>query len=345
MIREERQLEAADAYLNSDRVSIINACPRFGKIKVAIDILRRGGYKNPLFLAPRLDIWSSWVSDFKKWRYDGDFEFHAFPSIKNLEPKSNDIIILDEAHEMSVNQQQKLRDRIPPGMHLLALTGTITQKTGNELYDNLNLDVCYKYTIEQGVDEGILTDYQLHIHKVPLFSEEGKKFSKYLYVRNLEETQNKMFFDLKLINIIQNSEAKYFKTKWLTDNAQGRVLIFCGTTAIADRFNIPVYHSKKKEEKIFLDFCNGIGDKLVTIKMMQAGVTVNPINTGIINYMSGNPEDGAQKICRFLGFEYQNPDKKANIHIICTTEPFELGRLKTGLQFFNDKKINYVSNN
>jgi hypothetical protein len=62
----------------------------------------------------------------------------------------------------------------------------------------------------------------------------------------------------------------------------------------------------------------------------------------VINYTSGNPEDTAQKICRFLGFEYDNPDKKAEIHLISSTENFEKSRLKTALLFFDESKINYV---
>lgn len=125
-----------------------------------------------------------------------------------------------------------------------------------------------------------------------------------------------------------------------------RLLVFCGVTEIADKLGIPAYHSKAKEKELFLDFCvGGAGgtNQLATIKMMQAGVTINPINKGIVNYMSGNPEDSAQKICRFLGFEYNNPSKKAEVHIVSTNEPFELVRLKTGLAFFDQSKITYLN--
>ena len=120
-------------------------------------------------------------------------------------------------------------------------------------------------------------------------------------------------------------------------------MVFCGVTQVADSLGIPVYHSKAREKDLFLDFCVGGGNvnQLATIKMMQAGITINPINKGIINYMSGNPEDSAQKICRFLGLEYNNPDKKAEIHIVSSNEDFEISRLKTGLAFFDQSKIKW----
>ena len=76
--------------------------------------------------------------------------------------------------------------------------------------------------------------------------------------------------------------------------------------------------------------------------MMQSGITILPISLGIINYMSGNPEDSAQKICRFLGIEYDNLNKKAEIHIICSNTDFEKKRIETALMFFDENKIKYV---
>ena len=340
-IREERQYEAVDAFLSSDRRSIINACPRFGKIKVALDIIRNAGYGNILVLAPRVDIFKGWEDDMDKFRFDRGTNFTTFTSIKKLDDIDYyDIVIIDEPHELSVNQQLTLSEKIKGYRgSILGLTGTMTQKTRTELYDNLSLDVCYKYTIHQGVEEGILADYQMFIHQVEL---EGtiKKYGKnkmYTERRWFEVNQKvkqgakdfrtKHFMDLKMINILQNSVAKMRKTQELISQFKDdRVLVFCGVTEVADRLGISVYHSKAKEKDILLDFCVGGGkiDQLATIKMMQAGITINPIHKGIINYMSGNPEDSAQKICRFLGLEYDNPDKKAEIHIVSSNEDLSL---------------------
>lgn len=357
-IRDLRQNEAAHSYLfESDQRSIINACPRFGKIRVAINIIKELNSRKVLLLIPRNDIWTGWDNEFNNVGVRPPIiqvsTFASIGKLKKIENDDWDLVIIDEPHELSINQQNKLAPLIENNK-VLGLTGTMTQKTRGELYDNLNLDVCYRYTINQGVAEGILTDYNMYVHHVKLdgkkfiyksakgrqFTEKGY-FELYMYVR--ENAKMKHFIDMKLINIIQNSHAKLVKTKELLGKFSGeRVLVFCGVTNISDKLGIPVYHSKKKEEEIFTSFCNGIKyNHLATIKMMQAGITVLPINKGIINYMSGNPEDSAQKICRFLGFEYSNPDKKAEIHIITSDEQFELSRLKTGLLFFDPAKITY----
>lgn len=355
-MRDLRQKQAVRAYLDHvDGRTIINACPRFGKIKVALDIVKQKGYKHVWILAPRKDIFKGWQDDIKKFGGPTITGMTTFTSIKKLTDSLHpELIIIDEPHELSANQIKALKP-FAKKYPTLGLTGTITEKTRKELYDGLGLDVCFQYSIEQGVNEGILADYHIFIHKVPLskdlkekvyttskghrYSEKGY-FDMFLKIRNAAEPKQKWFMDIKLINIIQNSYAKKTKTiELIQEHKHNRILVFCGVTAVADSLNIPVYHSKAKEKVIFDDFCKGNSFYLATIKMMQAGITITPINLGIINYMSGNPEDSAQKICRFLGFEYDTPDKEAELHIVCSDEPFELGRLKTGLAFFEQSKI------
>lgn len=352
-MREQRQKEAVEAFLASDRRTIINAAPRFGKIKVALDICRELSINHIWILAPRKDIFIGWDDDMKKFGGPNIIGQTTFASIKNIDtavtPK---LIIIDEPHELSLNQQITLADKIKKiDCPILGLTGTMTNKTAEQLFDTLNLDTCFRYSIEEAVEDGILADYNICIHKVPLDTKinrlfgrrmytEKKYFDLQMFLRKQAKT-NKFFFDLKMINVIQNSEAKRRETVRLLEQSEGeRVLVFCGTTEIADNLNIPAYHSLSREKEIFDSFCKGLKyDKLATIKMMQAGITIKPINKGIINYTSGNPEDSAQKICRFLGFEYDNPDKKAEIYIISSDEEFETNRLKTALLFFDQTKI------
>jgi superfamily II DNA or RNA helicase len=359
-IREQRQEEAVNAFLTSDRRTIINACPRFGKIKVAFEIAKKLGVTSVWLIAPRNDIFEGWKNDMVKFNYQMPIMVSStFAGIKNIDTNFlPDLVIIDEPHELSVNQQitlaQKMTYYLGP---VLGLTGTLTNKTKIELYDNLNLDTCYTYSINTGVEEGILVDYQMFIHKVGLDNThkylgakrqytEKKWFDTAMYLK--EETHNpktKHLMNLRAISTIQNSIGKMNKTIDLLKKFKDeRVLVFCGVTEIADNLGIPVYHSKAREKELFLDFCvGGPGgtNQLATIKMMQAGVTINPINRGIVNYMSGNPEDSAQKICRFLGLEYDNPGKAAEIHIVSTNEDFELSRLRTGLAFFDQSKIQY----
>ena len=43
-----------------------------------------------------------------------------------------------------------------------------------------------------------------------------------------------------------------------------------------------------------------------------------------------------------MAFEYNNPNKIADIHIICTDEPVEKRWLNRALEFFDKEKITYL---
>jgi superfamily II DNA or RNA helicase len=349
-IREKRQLEAINSF---NKKGLIKAAPRFGKIKTSIGIMEREKPQRILISYPRTDIKEGWLNDFEKWGFDADISFQTFKSIKKEAANEWDMFVIDEIHEASVNQLKEINTLVKKTPLVLALSGTVTNKTQREIEYHTGIRPCYSYSIEEAVEEGILCDYQILLHKVPLDNKkllygsktEKRKFKDYGFVKTKLEKEYKptFFLDLKQIQIIQNSYSKLEKTKELLQQfKEERILVFCGTTEIADNLGIPVYHSKSKERELFINFCNGEGNHLATINMMQAGVTIAPINKGIMNYTSGSPESFGQRACRFLGFEYNTPDKKAEIHIITTDEEFELERLKTAMSFFDPSKIHYV---
>jgi superfamily II DNA or RNA helicase len=343
-MREERQEECIQALMEG---GIANCAPRFGKVKVGLEWIKRNNFNKVLLIYPRTDILEGWKKDAEKFGYPINFTGMSFTMFAKEQNKGQwDALIIDEIHEMSVNKQKEVVKwkNIP----IIGLSGTITRKTEDELYNNAQLDIKYKYSIEQGVNEGILCDYKIYIHKVPLDNLKkiwGKrKVTEKLYfnqIYNQYQKTNEPFLYLKLLSVLQKSNAKLQYTKKLIEKYKNeRLLVFCGVTEIADQLGIAVYHSKKAEKLIFDNFClDGGVNHLATIKMMQAGVTIKPINKGIINYTSGNPEDCAQKICRFLGWEYDNENKKAELHIISADESFELSKIQTALNFFNKEKV------
>lgn len=261
-----------------------------------------------------------------------------------------------EIHEASIAQLDKIAKLIKNNKSL-GLTGTATNKTREEIYDKTGMHGCFNYTIEEAVRDGILADYEINIHTIELDNKKcyiptskGKITEKWRYEqltwleRELKKKKKPTFFlDLKIINLLQNSISKQQKTIELLDKYKDeRVLVFCGTTNIADNLGIPSYHSKSNEKDILNDFCIGIGNHLSSIRMLQAGITLLPLNRCLINMTNGAPEVLAQKVCRVLGYESLNPNKKAYIDIVVADCSFDRTRLNTSLSFFDTSKINYI---
>ena len=363
-LRDKRQKEFAKLWLNNGRFGILNLCPRFGKIFTTINILEELKPKRVLIAYPDNKIKQSWKDDFAKRGYDdSNVTYTTHLSLKKHLNDQFDLIVIDEIHLLSEAQIEAAKEMIDKHMEfshtggdVLGLTGTLSSWTEKTLEQELDLHVLATYSIDQAIREGVIVDYEITVVRVPLDNKrknnykgkvrtEKAQFDAYGYVIDSLERQGKstMFLRLARMRIIQNSIAKMEKTRdLLKRHKDERILVFCGVTKIADQIGIPSYHSKKEEKQIFDDFVSGKGKHLAVVKIGNTGVTYKPLNRVIINYFDSNGENLAQKINRCMAMEYDNPDKKAQIYIVCSTEDVEAKWLKKALEFFDKEKIKYI---
>lgn len=355
-LRDNRQQEFANIFLEHGEFGILNLCPRFGKIYTTINILEKLDKDiNILIAYPDLKIKTSWEEDFKARKYKNpNITYTTHLSIKKHTGGVFDLVILDEIHLLSEAQIEAVKEL--KCISVLGLTGTLSSYTEKTLKEELGLNVLAEYPIEQAIEEGVITDYVITVVTTPLddvtkynykgkWKTEKKQFDAYGWVINKMDKEGRvtMFLRLARMRIIQNSIAKLALTKKLLNKHKDeRVLVFCGVTAIADALDIPVYHSKAGDKEVFEDFANGKGNHLAVVKIGNTGVTYKPLNRVIINYFDSNGENLAQKINRCMAMEYNTPDKKAHIYIVCSTEEVEKKWLNKALEFFDKNKIKYI---
>ena len=355
-LRNKRQEEFANIWLESDRFGILNLCPRFGKIYTTINILEKLDKNiNILIAYPDIKIKESWEADFKTRKYKNkNIVYTTHLSIKKLSNYFFDLVILDEIHLLSEAQMEAVRKLVCT--KVLGLTGTLSRLTETTLLEELELPVIATYPIEQAIAEGVIVDYEISIIKVPLdntiqvqyktkLKTEKQQFDSYGYIINKMQSsgQDTMFLRLSRMRIIQNSLAKLKATKKiLSENSNDRILVFCGLTKIADALGIPSHHSGSTEKDTFQDFAEGKGNHLAVVKIGNTGVNYLPLNKVIINYFDSNAENLAQRINRCMAMEYNTPDKKAHIYIISSNEEVELKWLNKALEFFDKSKIKYL---
>jgi superfamily II DNA or RNA helicase len=356
-IRDKRQKEFADVWMNHGKFGILNLCPRFGKIYTSINILEDLKPESILIAYPDNKIKESWQSDFEDRGYDdSNVTYSTHLSLKKLVDNEYDIIIIDEIHLLSEAQIEACQDLFSNNACILGLTGTLSSWTERTLEEELDLHVIATYPIEKAIEEGVIVDYEIHVIRVPLDNvtlqdykgkkkTEKKQFDALTWVVNKLQNSGSdtMFMRLARMRLIQSSLAKVKATKALLEkHADERVLVFCGVTKIADSLGIPSYHSKSTEKQLFEDFAEGKGNHLAVVKIGNTGVTYKPLDKVIINYFDSNAENLAQKINRCMAMEYNTPDKKAHIYIVSTTEPTELKWLSKALEFFDETKIKYI---
>ena len=356
-LRDIRQEEFAQEWLDKGRFGILLLAPRFGKCRTTINILKKIKPKSILIAYPDNKIKESWEADFKEMKYKNEnIQYTTHLSLHKYQDEEFDIVIIDEIHLLSEAQIEAAKVLLHHNPQVLGLTGTMTTWTQRTLLDELDLPVIATYPIEQAVREGVIVDYEITVIRVPLDDvkvndykgkkrTEKKQFDSYGWVIDQLERQGKntMFLRLARMRIIQSSVAKMEATrKLLAKHKEERVLVFCGVTKIADALGIPSYHSKSDEKQLFEDFADGKGNHMAVVKIGNTGVTYKPLNRVIINYFDSNAENLAQKINRCMAMEYNTPDKKAHIYIISTNESVELNWLKKALEFFDKEKIKYI---
>jgi superfamily II DNA or RNA helicase len=358
-LRDQRQKEFAKVWLDNNRHGILNLCPRFGKIYTTINILEElKDDINILIAYPDVKIKDSWEQDFETRGYKNpNITYTTHLSLHKHISNKYDMVIIDEIHLLSDAQLDAAYDLMLFNKEVLGLTGTLSSWTEAELQQRLDLPVIAHYPIEQAIEEGVIVDYQITVLKVPLDNKiiqevkgkertEKKHFDACSWVIDkLErEGKNTMMLRLKRMRIIQNSIAKLALTRQLLQKYnQERVLVFCGTTDMADNLGIDSHHSKSGDKEAFKRFAEGEGNHMAVVKIGNTGVTYKPLNKVILNYFDSNAENLAQKVNRCMAMEYSNPDKKADIYIISTDEPVEEKWLNKALEFFDKEKIRFVN--
>ncbi len=356
-LRDERQLEFADKWVRNGKFGILNLCPRFGKIFTTINIMNKIKPRYVLIAYPDNKIKESWQKDFETRNYtDSLITYTTHLSLHKHQHETFDLVVIDEIHLLSEAQIEATKAVIINNDVVLGLTGTLSKRTEETLADELDMLVIAHYPIETAIKEGVIVDYEITVVKVPLDNivvndykgkkrTEKKQFDSYAWVIDSLERQGKntMFLRLARMRIIQSSIAKLHATKKILNaHKDERILVFCGTTKIADSLGIASHHSKSKDDETFTGFAEGEGNHMAVVKIGNTGVTYKPLNRVIINYFDSNGENLAQKINRCMAMEYDTPDKKAHIYIISSDEDVELKWLKKALEFFDKNKIKYI---
>jgi len=357
-IRDKRQKEFAQVWINHGRFGILNLCPRFGKIRTTIHILNELQSDQILIAYPDNKIKQSWIDEFEVMGYKNNNITYTTHRSINKYIDVYDLVIIDEIHLLSPNQRRTCEELILSNSNVLGLTGTLSKWTKKDLQMELGLQVMAEYPIEKAIEEGVIADYEITVIQVPLDNSVVQTYTK----KNIRKTElqqfqflsaminkmmysgaNTMFHRLARMRIIQNSIAKLNKTKEiLQDNPDERILVFCGITKVADSLGIPSYHSKSKDKEALQRFAEGEGNHMAVVKIGNTGVTYKPLNKVIINYFDSNAENLAQKINRCMAMEYNTPDKKSHITIISSKQNVEEKWLNKALEFFDKSKIKYA---
>lgn len=353
---QDKYIKIATEFFKTQMRGYLDLAPRFGKIRTTFGILNNlFAYDCTVLIAyPLNSIQDEWIKEAEKWDYTNpNITYVNFSSLKNYKDKIFDIIIIDEFHSASDNERDICHQIMTndDNMYTLLLSGTVLKETA-ALW---GLPLIAKYTTEQGIQDGILSNYEITIHLVDLDDRiktpnskgkmltEKKRYDNYSFVINKMKKNGQNFKHLALSRnrlALSSISKKNYLIHLLRNLVSKRTLVFTGLSEIADSIGIPSYHSKSKNDQNYKDFQEKKINQLALAAMGKMGVTFTNLDSVILYNFSYNSEETKQILDRAIKLDYNS--KIADLHIIAINEKPELKKLEETIKMFDKSKIKYI---
>ena len=356
--RDNLQEKWAEEFMLSSGKGILHLCPRAGKIRTSIRIFKKvqkllGAKPRILIAYPDKNIQQSWENDIQAVGYNNpNVEYVTHISLAKVKSNNYDIIVCDEIHLLSANQKTQFNEltKFNRDAYVIGLSGTMSEKTELELRVECKLPVVAEYTLEEAINDGIISDYKINVVKVDLddvtiVDKKKKRTEKQKYRAISWVIENKgqsLFLSLSRMRIVHNSLSKIAMTKRILSKlSDKRTLVFCANNKVAKELGCKVHTSKFHDQDEFEKF---IGDTskhnhLAVCKIGNTGVSFKSLDHIVINAFDSNSENLTQRICRSLILDER--DKVSTIYIVTSNEKAELRWLEKSLEFFDQNKIKY----
>ena len=312
-----------------------------------------------LVVAPKLSIFDSWRSDAEKFGLSLDhIEFTTYLSLNKFHPKQYDIVVLDECHSLLYSHHAFLTNYTG---RILGLSGTPPRYPRSEKGEMVQqyCPILYTYITNDAVDDSILNDYKIVVHRMPLatsntlqvktktgsfYTSERKNYD--YWTKRIVEARSKkeeQITSVMRMRALMDFTTKEKYTKELLEEIEDKCIVFCNTQDQADRMCTHSYHSGNDEsEENLQQFKEGAIDTLSCVMQLNEGVNIPNLKVGIIMHAYGNERKSNQRIGRLLRL---NPDEKAIVHILCYKDTVDERWVGEALKDLDPAKISYCDIN
>jgi superfamily II DNA or RNA helicase len=300
MNRQEIQRDALLAVEGKRACSLVLATG-VGKTLVGLTHMQQNStpLMKCLVVAPKKAIFQSWKDDAVKFGMEELLDrivFTTYLSLNKHKPGDYNIVYLDEMHSLLDSHRGFLQ--LYKGK-VLGLTGTPPKRSFSEK-GKLVQEFCpvvFTFKADDAVENGILNDYQIIVHKLSLSNEkvyEAKMANKKYFT---SETANYTYWSRRLdigsgnmhmmrvmrMKALMEYPSKERYVRKLFSDIDSKCILFANTQAQADMLCSHSYHSKNPEsEENLRMFKAGEITKLSTVMQLNEGVNIPNLKQGII---------------------------------------------------------------
>ena len=357
--REQIQTDALSIALQHKRCGLAISMG-VGKTVIGLNYIadlqgKNMGKLRVLVVAPKLSIFDSWKNDAQKFKIDIEkVEFTTYLSLNKYNPQEFDIVVLDECHSLLNSHFHFL------GLYagrILGLTGTPPRYEQSEkgVMVNQFCPIRFKYITDDAVDDDILNDYRIIVHRMSLstkntllvqlknnqfYTSEVKNY--HYWTQRIMDAQTKkqeQIASIMRMRALMEFKTKEDYTKNLISGIEQKCIVFCNTQEQADKMCEHSVHSKNPDADENLDmFKEGLIEKLSCVMQLNEGVNIPELGAGVIMHAYGNERKSNQRIGRLLRL---NPDEMATVHILCYKDTVDERWVNEALKDLDQSKIKY----
>lgn len=388
--RQAIQDMAYRAWEEKGRKGTIVAATGIGKSKLAVrrvtDIARSytddPPVKNIILLVTPTETLrdDNWPAEFKKWGalayMDAMVKRICYASLKNEKGNHYRLVILDEMHHITENNAEGFRDQNTLTQfftenlcdEVMALTATEPDPKRDIMKWYIAKQiapVCFRYSLDQAVADGIVAPYQIRVILVPLDKVQrvipgGTKdkpfmqteFSAYEYlekaIKKAFVTRKKGFIQKMIgarLRFIINLPSKTRVAKKVLEKVLPgkRTLVFCGSIEQSRQLcGKNVFNSSKEDQKrdMLTAFKNMEIDYLGVVNAVNEGENIDFLDQAVIVQLNSNERDLVQRVGRMIRYR---PGHKAMIYVIIAQDTKDMDWAAKALAGFDRKRIVYDS--
>ena len=320
---------------------------------------------NPfLVAAPTHAILNSWPQEARKFGLAHLLDAITFTTYRSLSKVLSQghyhKLYLDECHTLRDSHEPGLKAHVARKKSILGLTGTPPAQPGSEkgrlvaTYCPMRVD----YTTDEAVLAGLLNDYRLVVHRLPLspvrdyvfttkasssFTTSERESYQYWSARLANADQDALPVEtLRLLRMqaLMHYPGKGHYMAHLASQFTEKVLLFTCNQQQAEQQAVHTYHSKNKDSQANLArFNTGEIQRLACVAQLSEGVNIPDLRVGIIWHAFGNERKAAQRIGRLLRL---NPDQTSTVHLLMYQDTVDEYWVPQALAAFDPAKISYV---
>jgi superfamily II DNA or RNA helicase len=356
--KNEIQQEIINTIVENNCRGIVLSSVRSGKTRMLINSIREHSkhkHTSILVLYPNVDIKDSWELEFQKLNYKPyDLKYCTFASIEREKDSVFEYVIIDEAHLLGEENQLPIAGEIAKNnKHVIFASGTYNKETLSDIMLYTGMDLIVNYSTEDAIRDRIVSDFSIVVHQYELNNSNYIEYGKTKKWKSTEKKecnrlgnrilnsggQQKMFAALERMRFI-NSTNSLFNTvsNWIKTNPNERFILFSSSEKTGEKYELPMFNSKSKDNSVLKAFQDGNINRLCLIKKASAGVTFPNLSNILITAINSNGENLEQMIGRSL----LDDTEHSNIHIFVSKETFQQNWLKKSLESINKNKIKYI---